>query len=119
MTLLKFSLGFLFLFAIACNSTKETPSDNNEMISIEKQNEQKMMDAGFKKGMIVFSEKEGDCPYTIKLEEGDTYYDPINLEESYKKDGEKVWFQFNPLRRMNRCVKANPVFVSEIQKRAE
>jgi len=119
MTLLKFSFGFLFLFAIACNSAKETTSESNTMTSVEKQDEQKMMDAGFKKGVIVFSEKEGDCPYTIKIEQDETYYDPINLEESYKKEGEKVWFQFNPLRRMNRCVKANPVFVSEIQKRAE
>lgn len=119
MTLLKLSFGFLFLFAIACNSTKETISGNNEMTSVEKQNAEKMMAAGFKKGVVVYSNKEGDCPYTIKLEEGDTYYDPINLEESYKTDGEKVWFQFNPLRRMNRCVKANPVYLSEIQKRAQ
>ena len=119
MTLLKFSFGFLFLFAIACNSSKETTSDNSNMTSVETQNEQKMMNAGFKKGVVVYSNEEGDCPYTIKLEQEDTYYDPINLEESYKTDGEKVWFQFNPLRRMNRCVKANPVFVSKIQKRAE
>ncbi len=119
MTLLKFSFGFLFLFAIACNTTKETTSESNTMTSVEKQAEQKMMAAGFKKGVVVHSTKEDDCPYTIKLEKEETYYDPINLEEIYKKDGEKVWFQFNPLRRMNRCIKANPVFVSEIQKRAE
>ena len=119
MTPLKFSFGFLFLFAIACNTTKEATSNNNNKPSVEQQNEQKMMAAGFKKGIVVYSDKEGDCPYTIKLEKEDTYYDPINLEENYKTNGEKVWFQFNPLRRMNRCVKANPVYLSEIQKRAE
>lgn len=119
MTLLKFSFGFLFFFAIACNSSKETTKDTTEMNSVKQQDEQKMMDAGFKKGVVVYSNAEGDCPYTIKLEESDTYYDPINLEENYKTDGEKVWFQFNPLRRMNRCVKANPVYVSKIKKRAE
>lgn len=81
--------------------------------------EQKLMADGFLKGIIVHSEMEGDCPYTIKLEsDPEEYYylDPINLEERFKKDGEQVWIKFHGLRRMNRCNKANPVEILEIKK---
>ena len=120
MTFLKTSLSLFLLLALACNSSKNTTSNNdNEMSSENNKTEQKMMEAGFKKGTIVFSEEEGDCPYTIQIEESGNFLDPINLEESYKAGGTEVWVKYNGLRRMNRCVKANPVSISEIQKRAE
>ena len=80
-----------------------------------------MIEAGFIKGTIVTSKVEGDCPITIQVEgKEDAYFlDPINLEENYKKDGEKVWFKFEGLRRKNRCNKANPISIIEIQKRVE
>ena len=43
--------------------------------------------------------------------------DPINLEESMKKDGLKVWVTYQGLRMMNRCEKANPVSIVEIEMR--
>lgn len=79
----------------------------------------KMMAAGYFLGTIVYSDKEGDCPYTIQMP-GDKmefyYLDPINLEEKYKKDGQKVWIKFNGLRRMNRCDKATPAEITDIKK---
>jgi len=119
MTFLKTTISLLFVFAIACNSSKNTTSNDSEMASEKMKIEKKMMDAGFKKGTIVYSEEEGDCPYTIKIEESGNFLDPINLEESYKAGGTEVWVKYNGLRRMNRCVKANPVSIAEIQKRAE
>ncbi|MDP2686355.1 MAG: hypothetical protein Q8O62_03980 [Aequorivita sp.] len=80
---------------------------------------QKMKAAGYFLGTIVYSDKEGDCPYTIQMP-GDKmefyYLDPINLEEKYKKDGQKVWIKFNGLRRMNRCDKATPAEITDIKK---
>jgi hypothetical protein len=81
----------------------------------------KMTANGFKMGTIVASKVEGDCPYVIEME-GDNkpyYLDPINLDESFKKNGEKIWFTFGPLRMMNRCEKANPVSIIEMEKREE
>ena len=81
----------------------------------------KMTSNGFKMGTIVTSEEEGDCAITIKLEDTDYQYllDPINLEEGYETNGEKVWVKFAGLRMANRCLKANPVSIIEIQKREE
>ena len=42
------------------------------------------------------------------------------LEESYKamrNDGEKVYYKYRPLRRMNRCTEANPIELIDIKKR--
>jgi hypothetical protein len=68
----------------------------------------------------VTSKAEGDCPFAIMVEAEEPYYlDPINLDESYKVAGEKIWFKFRGLRMMNRCDKASPIEISEIQKREE
>ena len=80
---------------------------------------QKMTEAGFAKATIVASDMEGDCPFTMSVEGDTVLLDPINLEENYMKQGEKIWVKFTRLKMMNRCDKANPVRVEEIQKREE
>lgn len=121
MILFKTSFGLLFLFALGCNSTKTNSSEDavkDENITMETEN--KMTAAGFTKGTIVASTAEGDCPYTIRVETNDSYLlDPVNLETSYQKDGEKIWVKYVGMRMANRCEKAIPVTISEIQKRAE
>ena len=120
MTFLKTSISLLFVLAMSCNTSKTITSNNeNEMSTEDTNTEQKMIEAGFKKGTIIYSEEEGDCPYTIQIEENGNFFDPINLEESYKTGGLNVWVKYNGLRMMNRCIKANPVSIAEIQKRAE
>ena len=47
------------------------------------------------------------------------HLDPINITEEFKKDGEKIWIKFGGLKMMNRCEKANPISIIEIQKRVE
>ncbi len=98
-------------------STTETTSETTS--NTETIDPQKMMVAGYLLGTIIYSDKEGDCPYTIQMP-GDKmefyYLDPINLEETYKKDGQKVWIKFNGLRRMNRCDKATPAEITDIKK---
>ena len=53
---------------------------------------EKMIADGFTKGLIVTSNIEGDCPITIQVEGKDGVYflDPMNLEDTYKTNGEKI-----------------------------
>lgn len=103
---------------MGCNTTKNTqqvdpPMDNSAEIK-------EMTAQGFLMGTIKTYKTEGSCPFVIEVA-GETpiFYDPINLEEVYKVNDQKIWFKFAGLRMMNRCVKANPVSILEIQKRAE
>lgn len=100
-------------------STSETTTSSETTTNTETMDSQKMLAAGYLLGTIVYSEKEGDCPYTIQMggDKMESYYlDPINLGEDFKIDGQKVWIKFNGLRRMNRCEKANPVQLEDIKK---
>jgi len=102
----------------ACNSTKSNVN-GDESASSSMQEDNRMTEAGFKKGTIVYSAEEGDCPYVIDVDDPDYDYmlDPINLDENYKAAGVKIWFKFAGLRMPNRCEKANPVNITEIQSR--
>lgn len=114
----------LILSVMSCNSSKTsqnvgTTSTIENSTDMDLMDEQKLMEDGFIKGVVVYSEMEGDCPYTIKMENGPSefyYLDPVNLDENFKVDGEEVWIKFRGLRRMNRCNKANPVEIVEIKK---
>ena len=120
MTFLKITLAAALFAVTSCDSTKKN-AQSEATTQTTKAMETKMMEEGFKKGTIVASKEEGDCPYTIQLEEnGETlHYDPINLDAQYKQDGEKIWFTFRGLRMMNRCQKATPIEIEQMQKRAE
>jgi uncharacterized ParB-like nuclease family protein len=133
---LKTALAIVTLTLLSCGSTEKqtqtsTDSETNTTVSetntistntntnTETMDPQKLMAEGYLQGTIVYSDKEGDCPYTIQMP-GDKmefyYLDPVNLEEKFKKDGQKVWIKFNGLRRMNRCDKATPAEITAIKK---
>ncbi|SRX52336.1 hypothetical protein [Aequorivita sp. CIP111184] len=124
---LKIGLAIFSTLILSCGTTEKQPqttstsetTSSETTSSTETMDPQKMMAAGYLLGTIVYSDKEGDCPYTIQMP-GDKmefyYLDPINLEETYKKDGQKVWIKFNGLRRMNRCDKATPAEITDIKK---
>jgi len=121
MTTVKPIFLLLFCIALSCNSTKnnnnvDTPTNSKEDTM---KMEQKMMAEGYKKGAIVFSEEESDCPYTIKIEDGDYLLDPLEMDNTYKEDGLKVWVTYRGLRMKNRCDKANPIEINDIKKREE
>ncbi len=100
----------IILLAFSCNSKKT-------IVDKVPENQQKeMTEAGFKKANVLYSAKEGDCPYTLKID-GESYlFDPINLEETYKKPNLEVWVKYRSLRIPNRCDKASPVEITEIKK---
>jgi len=120
MSYLKTSLILVAFVLLSCCISKKTTSDamtDTERTALNT----KMMENGFKMGTIVASKLEGDCPYTIQLVDDNYSYhlDPINLDEGFKKHGEKIWLKFAGLKMMNRCEKANPISIIEIQKREE
>lgn len=123
MLLIKSSLTFLSVLLIACSSTNKATSEEKNVTNtkeIEMKNSE-MLAAGFTMAEVVESKVEGDCPFTLKMKNKDNVYylDPINITDEFKKDGEKVWVKYSGLRRMNRCTKASPVTVLEMEKRIE
>ncbi|MGB0788429.1 MAG: hypothetical protein ACPG7E_01370 [Marinirhabdus sp.] len=103
-----------------CSGNKATK--NNGMANDTNQaTQQKMTAEGYKSGTIVASTAESDCPYVIKMDGAGPDYllDPINLDDRYQKDGMKIWVKYSGLRMMNRCEKATPVSITEIQKKEE
>lgn len=119
MTLLKSSLAiFTIVLFIACSATKtKENTDDISTTTAAKAEYDKMIIEGYTAGTIIYSDLPDDCAYTIQLEGKDIMYDPINLDASYQKHNEKIWFTFSPLRRMNRCIKANPISLVDIKKR--
>lgn len=110
-------LSILFLMFLSCSSTKNKGISNEiERTETIVKNESIAND-GYTKGTIVFSNKPDDCAYTIQIDGQDNLmYDPTNLDAEYQNHNEKVWFTFSPLRRMNRCEKANPIYLTDIKK---
>lgn len=104
---------FITVWAFAsCNCAKKTVDGNTGQNAVQMQKD------GFVQGTITFSEDEEICSYTI-VTNSDTreFLDPINLDDAYKVDGKKVWIKFNSLRMKNRCEKARPIEITEIQER--
>ena len=122
-TIILITTAFALVFNLSCSSGKQAKQseETDKQVTEMTANDRSMIEAGFKLGTVEVSTVEGDCPYTIKMEEGDTTYflDPINLEESYKVQGQQLWFKYAGLRMMNRCDKASPISITEIQKREE
>ncbi|MEM0517928.1 MULTISPECIES: hypothetical protein [Aequorivita] len=119
---LKIGIAIFSTLILSCGTTvKQTESTSTEETTSKEEtvDPQKMIAAGYMLGTIIYSDKENDCPYTIQMP-GDKmefyYLDPINLDETYKVDGLKVWVKFNGLRRMNRCDKATPAEITDIKK---
>jgi hypothetical protein len=111
------SLSLIILLSVtSCNTTnKATEATNN---TEQQMDSKKMIADGYLAGQISISTEEGDCPVTIKVEgeNGAYYLDPIDLKGDFQIEGEQVWFKYGPLRRMNRCIKANPISIIEIVK---
>ena len=119
---LKTGFAIFAILILSCGTTEkqtQTTSTSETTTNTETVDSIRMMGEGYSLGTIVYSDKEGDCPYTIQMTDDKMefyYLDPINLEETFKIDGQKVWIKFNGLRRMNRCDKAAPVQLVEIKK---
>lgn len=116
-----FTASFLVIF-MSCKSSQETSNQTDEINSETeiKTMDNEMISEGFHLGKIKHL-KESECTYIIIDGATNAKFDPINIsEETYKylrNDGEKVYYKYRPLRRMNRCPEANPIELIEIKKR--
>lgn len=99
---------------MSCASSKDLSQD------VPKQDPKEMIAKGFVRGEIVYSDVEGDCEYTIHtIDDPVEYLDPFNLSDDFKRDGMKVWVKYTGLRQDNRCEKARPIEINEIEERGE
>tara|TARA_R110002050_G_scaffold169486_1_gene301205 strand:+ start:235 stop:618 length:384 start_codon:yes stop_codon:yes gene_type:complete len=113
------------IVSLACNSTQANSSTtkNTSKSSIKEQT-QTVSSAptpqpeGYK-GTIIHSSAEDDCEYVILLDgKSSVMLDPINLTGNYKKHGTKIWFTFRSMKMPNRCKKANPISITDIEERS-
>lgn len=116
-----FSVSFLSC-GVNQNLSPNIDTNSDAEIEAQKREGEKMMDAGYLPGRIVYSDLADDCEYTIQLKDGekDFYYvDPLNLDENFSKDDKTVWVIYDKLERESRCEKAFPVEIIDIISRKE
>ncbi len=116
----------------ACNSPKQKvdtdPSVNKtDTLSKVKKGmanliEEKLIKEGYQLGTVKKLENT-DCPFVIYSETTNNLLDPINFEASdfaeFKENELKIYFQYRPLRMMNRCNDASPIELTSIKKRED
>jgi len=96
----------------SCKSTQEI--EEQQLIETKMAQKETLLKEGFTAGTIIHSTEEGDCEWTIKLDNG-IYYESLIMKDEFKKDNLEVFFKFRPLRRMSKCTKANPVEIVEMR----
>lgn len=115
----------MMLFLTSCNSSKKTVQKTTDNTMSNEQSVNKVMDTqmindGFHVGEIKHL-KNSKCEYIIIDQATKAKFDPINIsEETYetlRKDAQKIYYKYRPLRMMNRCTDANPISLIEIKKR--
>ena len=108
----------LFILLGVCCSSKKTSTDIAPKSQINPVKKTELISKGFTPGIIQESPKNEDCLFTIlvSVQNKQPYFlDPINLDEAYKKNDLAVFFKYKALRMMNRCQRANPVEIEEMQ----
>ena len=121
---IKLSLAILLVALESCDSTKTAANDEamQETTSKQQETKQDIMQEGYSVGTIKYL-SNSKCPYIIVDEKTGAKFDPINMQEErfadYKKDQQKVFYKYRPLRMMNRCEEAQPIEIEDIKKRED
>ena len=101
----------LVSFKVQQNSTSKIEQD--------KTTEESLLKEGYEKAIvIVFSEKDEDCRYLIRLN-NNQMLETNDLPDSYKSSNFKVWLKFLPQKRMSICGNTVPIAIIDIKKREE
>ncbi len=121
------ALILVFIFQ-SCNSTKKeieaddtTPTTTTILKNaIDKILDERMKKEGYSFGTVIFLENS-DCSYVILDEISEVNFDPVNFDSSefseFKKDDQKVYYKYRPLRMMNRCAEASPIALLSVRER--
>ena len=126
--LLKITTISLITFVFSCDASKSVADKNTPSETIiNSQSETintnpKMLDEGYSKGTVAYL-KDSKCSYIIIDEKTGVKFDPININTKefsvFKKDTERVYYKYRPLRMANRCNEAQPIEIESIKKRED
>ena len=72
-----------------------------------------MTKKGFTKAVIVDRTGLDGCSFLIQTSDS-VIYEPINMEEKYKKDGLQIYIKFKRSRIATTCMNGQPIIISEI-----
>jgi len=107
MKIIKFTLILvLALISSQCISTKKSIPNQQKLIMTEK---------GYTKAVIVDKTGLDGCSFLIQASDS-VIYEPINMEEKFKKDGLQVYLKFKRSRMATTCMNGQPIIISEIIK---
>lgn len=95
----------------SCKSKQEATQQNVTETTMNKK--EALLNEGYTAGVITQTKEEGNCEWTITLENG-LVYESMTMKDEFKKNGMKVFFKFLPQRRMSRCTNASPIEITEI-----
>jgi hypothetical protein len=124
MKIIKFtSLLVLALISLQCVSSKKSVSTKKDSrpeavlfdpkLSGSDKQAKKMASKGFTKGVIVDKRGLSGCSFLIQASES-IIFEPIKLEEKFKKDGLEVYIKFKKSRKATTCMNGQPIIISEI-----
>ena len=74
-----------------------------------------MTEKGYTKAVIVDKTGLDGCSFLIQASDS-VIYEPINMEEKFKKDGLQVYLKFKRTRMATTCMNGQPIIISEIIK---
>lgn len=97
----------------SCNSSKTSAEESLTDKSMTVEKKAQLLKEGYTYGTIVHSLEEGDCEWTIKLEDG-RHFESLTMNEDFKKENMEVYFKYIPQRRMSKCTKASPIEITEM-----
>ena len=103
-----------FLIMASCSAKKIT-TKTPVTTEAEKTNEEQIIKEGYIRAMVVDNTKS-ECGFVLKKIPSGEIFLPINLEDSFKKDGIEVWLKFRPIKPVQAaCVVGMPINIEEIK----
>lgn len=100
------SILVLALISFQCINAKKNNSAQQDSIMSKK---------GFKKASIVDKTGLDGCSFLIQTSDS-IMFEPIKMEEKYKKDGLEVYIKFKRSRKATTCMNGQPIILTEIIK---
>ena len=90
---------------ISLKKTKSSPKD-----SVYKN----MKKSGYTFGKVLDKTKTSGCTFVIQINDS-TIFEPVNLEDKFKKEGLKIAFKYRKSRAMTTCMMGQTVVLSQVK----
>lgn len=110
----RFTLGILlFLVFCSCGTAEDAASAKQEDPLLE----QKMLSDGYARGTITHKYMPDQCDWLVGINSNEAYFQAINLEKEYQKEGLEVWIKYRPIRPVQGACSVQWINIESIQKR--